>query len=1018
MLRLRLSLVLPFFLEPDFPVTDTAPAFYTVAEMLMPSLRFRAWSLPLRVSTWVVARLLLASTLVGHSFGEARTDLPQYAMPPDLEMAFENARYDIKPDAGNGASVENAANHFSAKFAGAKTIIQTTGGREARLYLTKYGWGSALRPAGPVTHVEAIGKRLDRQYASALQEWFENTPQGLEQGFVVKRKLGRTSGPLRIRLAADGGWRMHTAGNGVRLIKGDLTFQYAGLKAWDATGKVLVSRLSGAGSNIEIEVDDEQAAYPLTVDPILTQQQELTAADAAANGIFGTSVAISSDGNTALVGATNANAGAGAAYVFVRTGTSWIQQQELTAQDAETGDFFGYDVALASDGSTAVVGTPHKNSDKGAVYVFTRVSKNWTQQQELTVPDSAQYDGLGESVAISGDGNTTLAGSPGHNSQAGAVYVFTRSGTTWSQQPELAASDATSSAFFGWSVALSSDGNTALAGAYGQNLEQGSAYVFTRTGATWTQQQELAAIDAADQSFFGWTVALSGDGNTALVGAPDTNSYAGSAYVFVRSGASWSQQQELTPADAAASDEFAGAVALSGDGNTALLGASGNGSGSGAAYLFTRAATNWSQQQELTAADAATTNQFGGAVALSADGYTTLVGSTGNNSNAGAVYVFAPPASFGPVNIGQTDQQTLTFTIGTAGKLGTPIVLTGGALNGDFTLATGSTCTGAVIAGAACSVNVTFTPQHPGLRSGAVELVDSSGNILATTYVHGIGIGPQIVFGPGTEITVGSGLTGLGVALDGKGNIFVADTATGQVLEAPVGGGPQTVVASGLSNPHGVALDGAGNIYVADSGHSQMIELPAGGGPQINVPFNGLVAPWGVAVDGNGNVFAVDNGQNQVVELPAAGGSQITLPFKGLSNPFGVALDAAGDFFVADTGNNRIVELPANGGPQIVLNAELASPTGVAVDAAGDVFVAEAAAGQIVELPAGGGAQTIIFSNTTLNPFSLALAAVGDIYVAGQGTAPQLMKIQRSQPPALSFPRPPREPPAVTARNR
>ena len=130
--------------------------------------------------------------------------------------------------------------------------------------------------------------------------------------------------------------------------------------------------------------------------------------------------------------------------------------------------------------------------------------------------------------------------------------MFSRSGAAWTQQQELTASDAAANDKFGYSVGLSSDGNTALVGAYDKNSHQGAAYVFTRSGAAWTQQQELTASDAANGDFFGWSVGLSSDGNTALVGAYNKNCQQGAAYVFTRAGEAWTQQQELTASDAGA----------------------------------------------------------------------------------------------------------------------------------------------------------------------------------------------------------------------------------------------------------------------------------------------------------------------------------------------------------------------------------------------------------------------------------------------------------------------------------
>jgi len=349
-----------------------------------------------------------------------------------------------------------------------------------------------------------------------------------------------------------------------------------------------------------------------------SQQAELTASDAATGDYFGISVALS--GSTALIGAPDKNSLTGAAYVFVLPS----QQAELVASDAAADDFFGSSVAIS--GSIAVVGAYGNNSEAGAAYVFVRSGKTWSQQAELTASDAATGDLFGYSVALSG--TTAVVGAFGNKSRTGAAYVFARSGKTWSQQAELTASSAATGDEFGGSVAIS--GSTALIGAPAKKKDTGAAYVFVRSGTTWSQQAELTASDAAKDDYFGVSVALSG--STAVVGAEGNNTYTGAAYVFVRSGIAWSQQAELTASDAAKADYFGFSVALSG--STALIGAY----GAGAAYVFVRSGTNWSQQAELTASDAAENDFFGYSVALS--GSTALIGAYGDNSGAGAAYVF------------------------------------------------------------------------------------------------------------------------------------------------------------------------------------------------------------------------------------------------------------------------------------------------------------------------------------------------------------------------------------------
>ena len=372
------------------------------------------------------------------------------------------------------------------------------------------------------------------------------------------------------------------------------------------------------------------------------QETELTAGDGASGDRFGCSVAVS--GDTALVGASRQSpwgrSGAGAAYVFVRSGGAWTAQAKLTAGDGAAGDLFGYSVALSGD--TALLGAPYKTLPGkglavGAAYVFTRFAGSWTQQDRLIAADGLFADQFGYSVALSGD--TALVGAPWNSAAgavyAGAAYVFTRSAGSWAQEAKPLAGDGAADDNFGDSVALS--GDIALVGApdhitVGQK-HLGAAYVFTRSGGAWPQEAELTAAVLPVAGWFGDSVAVSGD--TALVGAPY-----GAAYVFTRSGGAWPQQAMLTAAGLPEGD-FGDSVALSGD--TALVGRSGTPpSITGAAYVFTRSAGSWAQQDTLTAADGTAFDGFGDPVALS--GETALVGAEGHSTagaaDAGAAYAF------------------------------------------------------------------------------------------------------------------------------------------------------------------------------------------------------------------------------------------------------------------------------------------------------------------------------------------------------------------------------------------
>ncbi len=393
----------------------------------------------------------------------------------------------------------------------------------------------------------------------------------------------------------------------------------------------------------------------------LSQVAKLVADDGDSDDFFGGSVALTDDGSTALVGASNDEDpngdGAGSAYVFTRTDEDWSQQTKLLPDDGDSEDGFGGSVALADDGSTALIGAysdEDPNGDRaGSAYVFTRTGDGWSQQTKLLPDDGDSYDFFGWSVALTDDGSTALIAAVGeedpNGGKAGSAYVFTRSDEGWSQEAKLLPDDGESDDRFGQVVALTDDGSTALIGATkvdGSNLEEvGAAYVFTRTDEGWSQQAKLAPDDGDSQDYFGTTVAVANGGSTALIGAsrddgPETDEV-GAAYVFVRDGANWSQQAKLMPDNGSLGESFGSAVALTEDGSTALIGASRDNFRDGSAFVFARDGTNWSKQYKLTPDGGG--RLMGDAVALTDDGSTAICGAYRDNPNglhSGSAYVF------------------------------------------------------------------------------------------------------------------------------------------------------------------------------------------------------------------------------------------------------------------------------------------------------------------------------------------------------------------------------------------
>ena len=360
--------------------------------------------------------------------------------------------------------------------------------------------------------------------------------------------------------------------------------------------------------------------------PVGKSRHSSLARDGLAGDHFGGPVALS--GNTALVGAWNANHGAGAAYVFVRTAGGWSQQARLTAVGGRSGDWFGVSVALS--GNTALVGAPLAGHT-GAAYIFVRHGQQWRQQASLAARNGAPCDWFGRAVALSS--NTALIGAWYAHDHMGAAYIFTRAASHWSQQAALTPAAGMPEDYFGTAVALS--GGTALIGAAGSVENTGSAYVFIRHGTAWTQQARLTAGNGQPGDTFGGAVTLSG--KNALVGAGFADGNRGAVYVYIQQGKQWSQQAMLTARDGTPGDWFGHALALSG--NAALVGAWYADCQAGAVYVYARTAGRWTEQAKLTAAHGAGQAYFGGSVTET--GSTALVGAGFQDHARGAVYVFA-----------------------------------------------------------------------------------------------------------------------------------------------------------------------------------------------------------------------------------------------------------------------------------------------------------------------------------------------------------------------------------------
>jgi hypothetical protein len=472
--------------------------------------------------------------------------------------------------------------------------------------------------------------------------------------------------------------------------------------------------------------------------------------------LLGDAVALSADGSTLAVGApvessgvTGINGdqdddstyGAGAVYIFRLDGENWTQQAYVKASNTGITDSFGYFVALSGDGDTLAVSAYFEGSaakgvngnqdddsipQAGAVYVFARDDDTWSQQAYLKASNTGEAgrgdefgdgDQFGFSLTLSDDGDTLAvsaitedSGAPGINgdqsdnseASAGAVYLFTRTGSAWTQQAYIKPTNPGGGDMFGYSVSLTVDGNTLAVSGFDEdgslastNEQQnndvngaGAVYVFTRIDGDWEQTAYLKASNLERGDSLGVTVAISDDGNTLVAGSLDedgtttgvnstavpdrqTDASTGAVYVFVRDRGTWSQQAYIKASNTSRNDWFGSRLTLSGDGNTLAVGAQLEDSAAqginanqddetaqeaGAVYLFTRDGTTWTQYAYVKGSNTEAYDEFGSSVALSRDGALMAVGARGEDSAAarvdgeqsdnsayesGAVYVFS-----------------------------------------------------------------------------------------------------------------------------------------------------------------------------------------------------------------------------------------------------------------------------------------------------------------------------------------------------------------------------------------
>lgn len=601
-----------------------------------------------------------------------------------IRAAHENWQHRFEKAGDGSHTASNPGQRWTTRFDGRGFLVEPAGESwRWGLELRSYGVGEdriALAERAPVSVSE---EKLRYAWDGNLEEWFRNDIRGIEQGWTIsERPAGSQTEPLCLDLAVLGGLKPQVSDSGLGVSFSDasgIALTYGGLKAWDATGRDLAVRFEAAkAGRIAITVDEREAVYPITIDPI-AQQTRLKADNAGDSDAFGWAVAIS--GNTAAVtapfeaGPGNTLANSGAVYVFVRNAGTWTQQAYLRAPNADAQDQFGTSVALSGNvlavGARGEDGSPNSkdplNNDvlsSGAVYTYTRTGTTWTHQMRIKAPNGGAFDLFGNSVALSndflfigapGEANSTSSLSTDNDNamSAGAVYVYSPDSLGWNLHSYLKGSTTDTADIFGDTLAVS--GDTLVVGATNDG-NSGRCIVFTYDGTSWSEQAVLVGSNTLPNDLFGTGLAISGD--TIVVGAPseDTglngmiasaNEEVGAAYVFVRNAGVWTEQAILKASNAGAGDEFGYSVTISGD--LLAIGApredsdlSGEDNAlaqdSGAVYLFRRNLSNWSQNAFLKGTAAHFGGVFGRSLAIS--GGSLLIGASGEDNFSGAAYPY------------------------------------------------------------------------------------------------------------------------------------------------------------------------------------------------------------------------------------------------------------------------------------------------------------------------------------------------------------------------------------------
>ncbi len=824
------------------------------------------------------------------------SSLPAAAQPVvSAALGQDSASYHAAP-VGDALQMENRAQALAARFA--KRGLEVSADRQHwRLTLRGYGYGERLE-ATPAAAPQSEANRVEYR-RGPVTEWYLTGPLGLEQGFTLARppraERGVSDEPLTLALAIDGDLQpslsspQEGGGDGGRprtltLLDADgrPLLRYTGLTAYDAGGHELPAWLELAKGELRVRVEDAGARYPVTVDPLIQQAQLAIGSLNFTTGIsaspspdnLGTSVAVSGDGKTIAVGRPGFVTGfldfgndqrkkfAVDVYQFVQFGARWTWNRTgfLRPSDGDArgttlnilAGGFGNAVAVNCDGSVIAVGASSTSLSRdvpsvtpGAVYVFVRPATGWRhipefeffQTAKLTPFNALTSPRMGNSVAISDNGNTIVAGARfadvGSNDRQGALYIYTKPPTGWAddstETARLTASDGAAEAHLGESVGISRDGNTIAGGAppcpegfsCGTGVPRpGAVYVFTKPSGGWesgTQTAKLTASDGTNADRMGVSVAISG--NTIVAGALPVSpsvQLPGAAYVFVRPAGGWldaTETAKLTASDGTARDAFGFSVGITEEGvpflappPVILVGAPFANEDHGAVYVFTKPNSGWTStssfSQKLVAFEA---ERFGFSVNANPDLTTVAVGAPHSYDQRGTAYAFTGTAfaapstqalNLGNVAVGATPTRQVTLTNNGSQDLqvtrvwageregGQPVLPCGfdelsTPCSGPFTSTNNCEAASPLAPGQSCTETVTFAPTVSGVFPAKLAFMDDSNGLAGNT---------QLVELSGTAILTNRSTTNI-TSLAPSPALVGTAVAVGYSVAAPEGSG-------------------------------------------------------------------------------------------------------------------------------------------------------------------------------------------------------------------------------------